>query len=76
MTRPLLLDSDALYVAVDRQRRARQISMRRVAAEAGISASALTRLGRGSDLAAFGLIRLLAWLGETDLKPYITEGSK
>jgi hypothetical protein len=66
---------EALYLALDKQRRARGpgCSWRKVAQEAGIVNSAVgVRLGRGQDVHADTLVRLLAWLGETDLAPYIT----
>lgn len=64
---------EALYLALDKQRRARVISWRRVALECGAkNISVGPRLGRGVDVHADTLVRLLAWLGETDLKPYIT----
>jgi hypothetical protein len=66
------LDVEALYAAVDRRRRQRRISFREACGEAGIPSSAtLTRLGRGSQVSADNLVRLLLWLGETDIKPYL-----
>ncbi len=67
-----MLDTEALYTALDRQRRERRISFRQVLREAGIPcASITTRLGRHHQVSAENLIRLLLWLGETDLKPYL-----
>ncbi|MGC5033057.1 hypothetical protein [Micromonospora sp. DT229] len=66
------LDPDALYVAIDRQRRRRRMQWRTVAAEAGVSASTLTRIGQGHRPDANGLVRLLLWLGTTDLAPFIS----
>jgi hypothetical protein len=68
-----LFDSDALYIAIDRQRRQRRISFRQIAREAGLQPNTTTRLGQGRAISADVLIRLLIWLGETDLKPYIKE---
>ena len=69
-----MLDCDALYVALDRQRRARRMSWRDVLLGAGIKGPSLaTRLGQGHPPAVDNLVRLLTWLGETDLKPYITK---
>lgn len=65
------LDVEALYTALDRQRRARHSYWRDVAAEAGISASTFVRLGQGKRPDADGLVRLLAWLGTTDVAPYV-----
>lgn len=67
----LRLDVEALYLALDKQRRTRRITWRTVAAEVGVSPSTFTRIGlngRRPDVDA--LVRILAWLGTTDLKPY------
>jgi hypothetical protein len=69
------LDCDALYVALDRQRRARRMSWRAVLLDAGVKGPSLaTRLGQGFPPATDNLVRMLLWLGETDLKPYIATG--
>jgi transcriptional regulator with XRE-family HTH domain len=68
----LRLGVERLYLALDRQRRTRRITWRQVAAEVGVSASTFTRIGLGGrrpDVDA--LVRILAWLGTTDLAPYI-----
>lgn len=65
------LDTEALFTAIDRRRRARRIYFRDVAAEANVSASGLTRLGQGHRPDADCLVRLLVWLGTTDLAPFI-----
>lgn len=69
-----VFDSEALYLAIDKQRRQRRVrSQRAVLREAGITTpSTLTRLGQGNSLDANTLVRLLVWLGETNLAPYIT----
>lgn len=69
-------DPDALYVALDRQRRTRRLTWRGVAAEAGVSPSTLTRVGQFKRPDADGLVRLLAWLGTTDLAPYVRTDPK
>lgn len=68
------LDAEALYTAIDRERRRRRIrGHREVLRQAGIPGpSLLTRLGQGHLPSADNLVRLLAWLGETDLAPYIS----
>lgn len=66
------LDPDALYVALDRRRRRHRLSWRAVAGEAGVSPAALSRLSSGRRPDADTLVRLLAWLGSTDLAPYVT----
>lgn len=72
MTTNPRVDPDALYVALDRQRRQRRMQWRTVAAESGVSPSTLTRIGQARRPDADGLVRLLAWLGTTDLAPFIT----
>jgi hypothetical protein len=75
MTDPLpRLDCEALYTAVDRERRRRRVrGNREVLRQAGIGGSSLlTRLGQGHPPAADNLVKLLAWLGSLDLTPYVT----
>lgn len=69
--RVIQFDAEALYVAVDRRRRELGISKREVCRQIGEhTPSAVTRLGRGVKPSADQLVRLLHWLGETDLGPY------
>lgn len=77
--RTVRFDPEALYVAIDRRRRDLRISGREVLRQIGeYTPSALMRLGQGKQPSADLLVRLLHWLGETDLNPYIvpvpTEG--
>lgn len=70
--RRVRLDTEALYVAIDRRRRAHGLSNRAVLREVGEhSPSSLRRLGQGVVPSADQLVRWLHWLGETDLAPYI-----
>lgn len=65
-------DSAALYVALDIRRKALRISWREVAAQAGLGTdSTLTSLKRGHSLKADTFLRLMAWLSETDVTPYV-----
>jgi transcriptional regulator with XRE-family HTH domain len=57
------LDVVRLHSALDYVRAHRRISWKQVAAEAGLSASTLTRLGQGHAPDADGLCALMAWLG-------------
>ncbi len=66
------LDTEALYAAVDRQRRRQRLSWRNTALHVGVSPSSFTKLGHGRPPDADRLLLILAWLGTTDLKPYIT----
>lgn len=72
VARAVRLNVEALYVAVDRRRRELRISRREVLRQIGERTPAtLNRLGQGTQPSADLLVRLLHWLGETDLKPYI-----
>lgn len=64
-------DSDALYVRLDRHRRATRIQWRDIARAAGVSPSTLTRLGQGSVPDGDALVSLLLYLGETNIAPYV-----
>lgn len=66
------LDTEALYAAVDRQRRRQRLSWRTTAHHIGVSPSLFTKLGHGGRPDADRLLLILAWLGTTDLKPFIT----
>lgn len=57
-----ILNVQALAAAVETITRHRQISLRAVAAETGLSPSTLTRLSQGQKPDADALVTLLAWL--------------
>jgi transcriptional regulator with XRE-family HTH domain len=57
------LDTDALFAALDAQRKAKELSWRQVAGEAGVSASTLTRLGQGKRPDVDSFAALIHWLG-------------
>jgi hypothetical protein len=65
------LDVEALYVALDAQRRRARLRWRDIAVEAGVSPSTLTRIGQGFRPDADGLVRLLVWLGQTDVRAFL-----
>lgn len=76
----LVFDPEAFYQALDVHRRSlvrergTRVSWRMVAEEVGVVPSTFSRLGiRHSSLTANVLIKLLAWMGQTDLAPYIRE---
>ncbi len=56
-------DSPAFYAALDAERADRKITWKDVAAQAGISASTLTRMSQGRRPDVDGLAALLAWSG-------------
>jgi hypothetical protein len=72
------LDCEALYTAIDAERRRRRIrGHREVLRQAGVpGVNLLSRLGQGAGPDSTNLIRLLLWLGTTDLAPFITTDSE
>lgn len=70
-----MFDVDALYVALDRQRRAGRLRWREIAHEIGVSASVFSRMAKGGRPDVDSLTRMLWWLGDTDLAPYVREAT-
>jgi transcriptional regulator with XRE-family HTH domain len=56
-------DNGAFYAALDAQRRARNLAWKQVAAEAGVSASTLTRIAQGRRPDVDSLAALTSWSG-------------
>jgi transcriptional regulator with XRE-family HTH domain len=56
-------DAEAFYAALDSQRLAMGMTWKGVAAEAGVSASTLTRMAQGKRPDVDGLAALLRWSG-------------
>lgn len=54
-------DSDAFYAALNAARLSRQKTWKDVAAETGVNASTLTRMGQGAKPDVNGLAALLSW---------------
>jgi len=72
--RTVRFDAEKLYAAIDQRRRELRISGREVLRQVGeYTPSSLTRIGHGQHPSADLLVRLLVWLGDTDLRPYITD---
>ncbi len=69
-------DREAFYHRLDRERRARRTSWRAIGRETGIASATFTQLGHGASLGADKIAALLVWLGDTDLKPYLTEETR
>jgi transcriptional regulator with XRE-family HTH domain len=57
------LDAARLYAALDAEREAQGLSWRQLAAEAGVSASLVSRMGNGHRPDLDGFIALVQWLG-------------
>ncbi len=66
-----VFDLPALAARVEAVRRERNISFRQVGREAGIDGTNMTGRLAGSSLDAETFVRLLLWLGETDVGPYV-----
>ena len=71
----ITFDPEALYVALDRRRRHARMRWRDIAHEAGVSPSTLTRIGQGRAPDVQGLVRLMAWLDESDVRSFTREAS-
>jgi transcriptional regulator with XRE-family HTH domain len=56
-------DAEAFYAVLNSQREARGMTWKDVAAESGVHASTLTRMGQGKSPDANGLAALLTWAG-------------
>jgi transcriptional regulator with XRE-family HTH domain len=56
-------DAKALYVALDEQRRAREMTWEQVAAAIGVSAATITRTSIGGRLEVDGMLAMVSWLG-------------
>lgn len=56
-------DCEAFYAALDSVRLAREITWKKLASEAGVAASTLTRMGQGKRPDVDGLAALASWSG-------------
>lgn len=56
-------DAEGFYAALDTERLARRLTWKQVAAESGVAASTLTRMGQGKRPDVDGLAALAAWAG-------------
>jgi transcriptional regulator with XRE-family HTH domain len=57
------LDAGRLYAALDAQRESQGLSWRQLAADVGVSASLVSRMGNGHRPDLDGFIALVQWLG-------------
>ena len=67
----LRIDHEAVYQALDRERRRRNLRYNEVAAALGINPATLTGWGHGVGLSAGHLARALAWL-DRPLSDFVT----
>ncbi len=65
-------DPEALALALDRKRQSEAICGRELGRRTDVSPAVLTGLAQGDLIHVSVLVRLLGWLGETDLDPYLT----
>jgi hypothetical protein len=56
-------DARALYVALDEQRRTREMSWEQVAGAIGVSSVTITRTRIGGRLEVDGMLAMVSWLG-------------
>lgn len=63
MNRRGSFDADAFYIALDLERQSRRITWKDVAAEAGVSASTLTRMKQGKRPDVDSMAALASWSG-------------
>ncbi len=56
-------DAEAFYAALDSQRQSKRLTWKKVAAEAGVSASTLTRMAQGKRPDVDSMAALLTWSG-------------
>ena len=63
MPRKARFDAEAFYAALDAERRSRQHTWKRVADEAEVSASTLTRMAQGRRPDVDSLAALMSWSG-------------
>jgi transcriptional regulator with XRE-family HTH domain len=56
-------DSSALFAALDRERLARGLTWKQLAAEIGVSASTIQRTRRGGRMEVDGMLAMVGWLG-------------
>lgn len=66
-------DPLALHKALDEERQEWGMTWRDIAGQTGISASTFTKVAAGACPSVTALGRMLTWLGETDLAPYLIE---
>lgn len=64
-------DVEAFYYALDRKRRERRTSWSKIAEEIEVSPETVTRVGMGLPPSMKTFLRLMEWLGETDLMPFV-----
>lgn len=70
---PVRFNTQRFYADLDTARHQRGLSWREVGIAADVSNSTFSRIGKNrKDPNATNLAKLLHWLGETDLGPYIT----
>jgi hypothetical protein len=72
LTGPARFDAAGFRAELERVRSSRGLTWRAVADEVGVAAGSLTRLNGTRFPDVTTLVRILLWLGNTDLRPFIT----
>src|SRR5258708_5209563 len=67
-------DTEAFHAALDGQRRARNLTWKQVAEQAGVSASTLTRMAKGKRPDVDGFAALSGWSGLTPTRFFRING--
>lgn len=70
-----MFDVSALYDRLDQQREQHELTWKGIAHDIGISPSSFSRMAIGAVPDVHTLSRLLLWLGDTDIGPYVGKGS-
>ena len=68
-------DSKALYLALDQQRCAREMSWREVAAEIGVSVSTISNLKNGGRMEVDGMLAMVTWLN-VPVEKFVRESTR
>lgn len=74
--RAFRFDIEGFFTALDRKRRAERLRWQDISEATGVPKSTFTRMGYGQKPSADSLVRLLVWLGSTDLRPYVREADQ
>ena len=73
MLRKGSFDADAFYSALDGEKKARQLTWKKVAFESGVSASTLTRIAQGKRPDVDSLAALASWSG-LEVDKFVNKG--
>lgn len=69
----MIFDVEKLHAALDTRRRRRGLSWAQVARDAEVYPMIFQHLGHGRTPSADSLVRLMRWLGRTNLAPFMRD---